>query len=282
MNVRNRMSDNRVTIFQNRQVCNFTNQANMASYWAKMMLSEQAIMDLCKSGENEYYNQAKMSYICQARMVLSSCENEKDDIHSNQSTMGLAETLTSYQLHFFNSQGYLVIESFSSNEEVDALRKRMNELLHGFDPSSFASVFPLKISSFEGVCDLLIPTAFQRNRTGTENSDVEQASTSVTRKSLKQRFIIETTKLPLKFPDAEYDSVMMISYMVDGRGYLIINRECVGEDIEDLEYTPKPEFEGYFKVANVKNEVELIKLWFSHMREVKPGIYVTYNRDFLD
>ncbi|KAK6144223.1 hypothetical protein DH2020_021043 [Rehmannia glutinosa] len=38
-------------------------------------------------------------------------------------------------------------------------------------------------------------------------------------------FDIETTKLPLKFPDAEYDSVMMISYMVDGQGYLIINRE---------------------------------------------------------
>ncbi|GJW45849.1 DNA polymerase epsilon catalytic subunit [Tanacetum coccineum] len=62
-------------------------------------------------------------------------------------------------------------------------------------------------------------------------------------------------ELPLKFLDAEYDSVMMFSYMVDGRGYLIINRECVGEDIEDLEYTPKPEFEGYFKVTNVKNEV---------------------------
>lgn len=38
-------------------------------------------------------------------------------------------------------------------------------------------------------------------------------------------FDIETTKLPLKFPDAEYDSVMMISYMIDGQGYLIINRE---------------------------------------------------------
>ncbi|GJX64137.1 DNA polymerase epsilon catalytic subunit, partial [Tanacetum coccineum] len=92
-------------------------------------------------------------------------------------------------------------------------------------------------------------------------------------------FDIKTTKLPLKFPDAEYDSVMMISYMVDGRGYMIINRDV---DIEDLEYTPKPEFEGYFKVTNVKNEVELIKLWFSHIREVKPGIHVTYNGDFLD
>ena len=40
-------------------------------------------------------------------------------------------------------------------------------------------------------------------------------------------FDIETTKLPLKFPDAEYDTVMMISYMIDGQGYLIINREVL-------------------------------------------------------
>lgn len=38
-------------------------------------------------------------------------------------------------------------------------------------------------------------------------------------------FDIETTKLPLKFPDADYDLIMMISYMVDGQGYLITNRE---------------------------------------------------------
>jgi hypothetical protein len=31
--------------------------------------------------------------------------------------------------------------------------------------------------------------------------------------------------------------------------------QCVGDDIEDLEYTPKPEFEGFFKVTNVQNEV---------------------------
>ncbi|XP_074301915.1 DNA polymerase epsilon catalytic subunit A-like [Silene latifolia] len=95
-------------------------------------------------------------------------------------------------------------------------------------------------------------------------------------------FDIETTKLPLRFPDAEYDSIMMISYMVDGQGYLIINREFVGDDIEDLEYTPKPEFEGCFRVTNVKNEKELLRSWFSHMQEVKPGIYVTYNGDFFD
>ncbi|GLU18367.1 hypothetical protein SLE2022_346730 [Rubroshorea leprosula] len=122
--------------------------------------------------------------------------------------------------------------------------------------------------------------------------DVSVSSTGVIlekRTDLLQRaevrvcaFDIETTKLPLKFPDAEYDLVMMISYMVDGQGYLIINRECVGEDIDDLEYTPKPEFQGCFKVTNVKNEVELLRQWFAHMREVKPGIYVTYNGDYFD
>lgn len=35
----------------------------------------------------------------------------------------------------------------------------------------------------------------------------------------------------------------------------IVSFQCVGDDIEDLEYTPKPEFEGFFKVTNVKNEV---------------------------
>ena len=28
---------------------------------------------------------------------------------------------------------------------------------------------------------------------------------------------IETTKLPLKFPDSSSDSIMMISYMIDGQ-----------------------------------------------------------------
>ncbi|XP_022730050.1 DNA polymerase epsilon catalytic subunit A-like isoform X3 [Durio zibethinus] len=122
--------------------------------------------------------------------------------------------------------------------------------------------------------------------------DVSVSSTGVMleeRTDLLQRaevrvcaFDIETTKLPLKFPDAEYDLIMMISYMVDGQGYLIINKECVGQDIEDLEYTPKLEFQGLFEVTNVKNEVELLRQWFTHMQEVKPGIFVTYNGDYFD
>jgi DNA polymerase epsilon subunit 1 len=30
-------------------------------------------------------------------------------------------------------------------------------------------------------------------------------------------FDIETTKLPLRFPDSSFDSIMMISYMIDGQ-----------------------------------------------------------------
>jgi DNA polymerase family B len=44
-------------------------------------------------------------------------------------------------------------------------------------------------------------------------------------------FDIETTKPPLKFPDSSMDEIMMISYMVDGRGYLITNRAIVAEDV---------------------------------------------------
>lgn len=57
-------------------------------------------------------------------------------------------------------------------------------------------------------------------------------------------FDIETTKLPLKFPDANTDQIMMISYMIDGQGYLITNREIISKDVDDFEYTPNPEFEG--------------------------------------
>lgn len=97
-------------------------------------------------------------------------------------------------------------------------------------------------------------------------------------------FDIETTKLPLKFPDAETDQIMMISYMIDGQvrvacealslsrcraavcagftalrlflqGFLITNREIVSESIEDFEFTPKPEYEGPFTVFNEDDEV---------------------------
>lgn len=71
-------------------------------------------------------------------------------------------------------------------------------------------------------------------------------------------FDIETTKLPLKFPDAATDQIMMISYMIDGQGFLIVNREICSADVEDFEYTPKPEYEGPFTVFNVPDEVFIV------------------------
>nr|CAB3265004.1 DNA polymerase epsilon catalytic subunit A-like [Phallusia mammillata] len=93
---------------------------------------------------------------------------------------------------------------------------------------------------------------------------------------------IETTKLPLKFPDAETDNIMMISYMIDGHGFLICNREIVAEDVEDFEFTPRPEFEGKFTIFNEPDEVSTLHRFFDHILDVKPHIFVTYNGDFFD
>ncbi|PKY08275.1 putative DNA polymerase epsilon, catalytic subunit A/POL2 [Aspergillus campestris IBT 28561] len=93
---------------------------------------------------------------------------------------------------------------------------------------------------------------------------------------------IETTKLPLKFPDSVIDQIMMISYMIDGQGFLITNREIVSEDIDDFEYTPKPEYQGPFMVFNEPNERGVLERFFEHINEAKPTIIATYNGDFFD
>lgn len=66
------------------------------------------------------------------------------------------------------------------------------------------------------------------------------------------------------------------------QGYLINNREIISADIEDFEYTPKPEFEGFFTVWNEPNEKAVLNKFFNHINEVKPHIFVTYNGDFFD
>lgn len=95
-------------------------------------------------------------------------------------------------------------------------------------------------------------------------------------------FDIETTKLPLKFPDSVIDQIMMISYMIDGQGFLITNREIVSEDIRDFEYTPKPEYSGPFMIFNEPNERSVIERFFEHIKEAKPTVIATYNGDFFD
>ncbi|ODV69915.1 DNA polymerase epsilon catalytic subunit A [Hyphopichia burtonii NRRL Y-1933] len=95
-------------------------------------------------------------------------------------------------------------------------------------------------------------------------------------------FDIETTKAPLKFPDAKIDQIMMISYMIDGEGYLITNREIISEDIDDFEYTPKPEYPGLFTIFNEPDEKHVLLRFFEHIRDVRPTVIATFNGDFFD
>ncbi|WVQ80319.1 DNA polymerase epsilon catalytic subunit A [Cryptococcus sp. DSM 104549] len=108
--------------------------------------------------------------------------------------------------------------------------------------------------------------------------------TSIVRRAepVVMAYDIETSKQPLKFPDQQTDQIMMISYMIDGQGYLITNREIVSEDIDDFEYTPKAEYPGEFTVFNEADEPALIRRWFEHIRESKPTVIATYNGDSFD
>lgn len=95
-------------------------------------------------------------------------------------------------------------------------------------------------------------------------------------------FDIECTKQPLKLPNAKHDHVMMISWMIDGMGFLIINREVVSEDIEDFEYTPSPEFPGPFHVFNEPDERSVMIRFINEIKRTKPNLFVTFNGDRFD
>ena len=77
-------------------------------------------------------------------------------------------------------------------------------------------------------------------------------------------FDIEITKLPLKFPDAQIDQIMIISYMIDGQGYLIRNWEIISADVEEFQYSPKPELKGQFIEFNEPKEMGTIQRFFDH------------------
>jgi phytanoyl-CoA hydroxylase len=58
--------------------------------------------------------------------------------------MAIVGNLSPDQLSSFNSQGYIVMESFASAEEIESMRKRMEQLLDEFDYSAKASIFSTK------------------------------------------------------------------------------------------------------------------------------------------
>ena len=54
---------------------------------------------------------------------------------------------------------------------------------------------------------------------------------------------------------------MMISYVVDGLGYLITNRQVVSADVHDFEYAPEYDV-GKITVFNEPNEKALLLKFF--------------------
>ncbi|KFG26216.1 uncharacterized protein NESG_01332 [Nematocida ausubeli] len=95
-------------------------------------------------------------------------------------------------------------------------------------------------------------------------------------------FDIETTKDPLKFPSADKDQVMMISIMSTQDGWLITNREIVGEDIMPFEFRPKSDIGGEFEICNEKNEKNVLNKFVEILLAYKPHVVTTYNGDFFD
>jgi len=95
-------------------------------------------------------------------------------------------------------------------------------------------------------------------------------------------FDIETTKAPLKFPDPKIDSIIMISYMHEGQGYLVVNRSIMAADIEDFTYAPKPEYEGSFIIFNEVDEKAVLEKFFSQIRELRPTVISSFNGDVFD
>lgn len=127
--------------------------------------------------------------------------------------------------------------------------------------------------------EVLFPSAQSSQQSVSLKEDVDRLERA---EPVVMAFDIETMKLPLKFPDSKTDAIMMISYMIDGRGYLVTNREIVSQDIEDFEYTPKPEFKGEFTIFNEATERDVILRFFEHINDERPTVIATFNGDSFD
>lgn len=95
-------------------------------------------------------------------------------------------------------------------------------------------------------------------------------------------FDIETTKPPLKFPNADIDQIMMISIMTEEFGELITNRQLISEDIQEFEYHAKDDMKSTFRIFNEINEEALLIRFLEVILEHRPHIITTYNGSFFD
>lgn len=175
----------------------------------------------------------------------------------------------------------MLTESLANLSEVVSSKKQVDHMENIIDIREYDVVYHIRVSTdlkiFTGLWYTVQCRGPYNQATFTQRDDIIDRPDMIV-----LAFDIETTKLPLKFPDANTDQIMMISYMIDGQGYLINNREIISADVVDFEYTPKPEFEGLFTIFNEPDEAALINRFFEHIMEIRPHIIVTYNGDFFD
>ncbi|GMM47862.1 DNA polymerase epsilon catalytic subunit [Pichia kluyveri] len=170
-----------------------------------------------------------------------------------------------------------LLMDIDADEELDFKYNDASELM--LDIREYDVPYHVRVSIDE---DIRIGKWYDVEVTPSETRIIEDKEKIAFADPVVLAFDIETTKAPLKFPVSSVDQIMMISYMIDGEGFLITNRSIISEDIEDFEYTPKPEYPGEFMIFNEPNEKALIEKFFEHIRDVRPTVIATFNGDFFD
>ena len=173
--------------------------------------------------------------------------------------------------HLRNVEGRVLLQCSFENT---TLMQSATQLQHPFDVREHDVQYIVRACTD---LDIRVGTWFTVTKEGLSEPDIE-----VKAEPTVLAFDIECTKPPLKFPNAEVDEIFMISYMVAGKGFLIVSRSVVGADIEPFEYTPKPQFPGHFTIFNEPNEKALLDRFFQEFRLHAPHMVVTYNGDFFD
>jgi DNA polymerase epsilon subunit 1 len=154
-----------------------------------------------------------------------------------------------------------------------------------FDPNTDHSMLMVETDIDHSHRNSVVPTISHNPSGGIRLIDPDRESKA---NPVVLAFDIECTKAPLKFPSAEVDEIFMISYMVSSpitgqaQGYLIVSRSVVSSDVQNFDYTPKPNYPGPFHIFNESNEKDLLQRFFSEFRKHAPQIVVTYNGDFFD
>ncbi|KAI9339371.1 hypothetical protein BDR26DRAFT_919110 [Obelidium mucronatum] len=267
------------------------------------ILYEPYLYLVCKPGtESDVEDYLRRSF---EGNIASMSRHSKEDLKLANHLSGTMRTVI--KLNFYNMQNLLnvrsklfpIITRNKAKANAETTYEDINELTHQNDAQrKFKKVnvresveYILDIREHDVMyyvraaidCDFRVGLWYDVKASGLGKISIEERKDKVKRaEPVVLAFDIETTKLPLKFPDSAIDSIMMISYMIDGQGFLITNRDIVSADIEDFDYTPKPEYDGPFTIFNEANEVALLKRFFEHVREAKPTVFVTYNGDFFD